>query len=266
MLVLGQWTSTASLLAGEAERRGVRVVGPGDLAGVVDSVVGRSVHWYGGPRGADRVGGRLGLGLLEPPDDWLVRLPREFTGRRVVLTSLAEAWAGTSPVFVKPPSEKSFPAAVYADGSRLPRSGDGVGPETSVLVSEVVAFAGEYRLFVLDGRVVAASRYAVHGRLDPAPLDQDAHEREVRAFAERLLAATGDELPSAVAVDVGLLRNLETRRESWAVVEANMAWFAHSYAADPGGVLDVVLRATGPRRRFAARDRGFLRAVRPPSW
>jgi hypothetical protein len=148
---------------------------------------------------------------------------------------------------------------VYADGSRLPRSGDGISPGTSVLVSEVVTFTVEYRLFLLHRRIATASRYAVHGRLDPAPLHRDSHEREVRAFTERLLAATGEDLPSAVAVDVGLLHDPDTGREAWAAVEANMPWFANSYAADPDQVLNVVLNATGPYHQFSDRDRPFLR-------
>lgn len=137
-----------------------------------------AVHWYGGPLAADRISDTLALGLLEPSDGWLAELPEEFTGRRVQLTTLAEARQGRRPVFAKPPSDKSFPAAVYADGSRLPRTGDGVGPDTAVLLSDVVTFAVEYRLFVLDGQVAAGSRYAVYGRLDPAPLDGDVREPE----------------------------------------------------------------------------------------
>jgi hypothetical protein len=38
-----------------------------------------------------------------------------------------------------------------------------------------------------------------------------------------------------------------------------MPWFAHSYAADPDHVLDVVVRATGPRDEFPPGDRPFLR-------
>ncbi|MFF6802359.1 hypothetical protein [Streptomyces sp. NPDC012616] len=66
-----------------------------------------------------------------------------FTGRRIELTRLSGAWALRHPVFVKPPSEKSLPVAVCADGSRLPRTGEGVGPDTPVLVSDVVTFAAE---------------------------------------------------------------------------------------------------------------------------
>ncbi|MFD0592464.1 hypothetical protein ACFQZ4_07755 [Catellatospora coxensis] len=78
-------------------------------------------------------------------------------------------------------------------------------------------------------------------------------------FASGLLDACADGLPSAVVVDVGLAADADRGEEHWAVVEANMAWFSTSYAADPDRVLDVVLRAAGPGTRVAARDRPFLR-------
>ena len=112
---------------------------------------------------------------------------------------------------------------------------------------------------LLDGEVVAASRYAVHGRLDAAPLDDDPREREVRAFAGTV-ARWRSSLPSGVVVDVGLARDESTGRERWVVVEANMAWFAHCYYADPDRVLDVVLRSAGPLTDIAAADFGYLHA------
>ncbi|WP_329571276.1 ATP-grasp domain-containing protein [Kitasatospora sp. NBC_01266] len=246
------------LLAEAAARRGLEVATlDGPL--LVERLTGRRVHWYGGPLAADRIGGRLDLALLEPADDWLAGLPEEFTGRRIELTTLSEAWSVRRPLFAKPPSDKQFPAAVYTDGSRLPRQGDRIGPDTSVLLSDVVTFAVEYRLFVLDGQIATGSRYARYGRLDIARLDGDGSETQVRAFAETLLDEARDSLPSAVAVDIGLLQDPDTGGEQWAVVEANMPWFAHSYAADPNAVLDVVLRATGPQGQVAARDQRFIR-------
>ncbi|GAA3393200.1 ATP-grasp domain-containing protein [Streptomyces roseoviridis] len=251
LLISAQRTSTALLLAEAAGRRGLvtRV-----LDGPPETVVrpDEAPHWYGGPLLADKVvarlgAGRLGLGLLEPSGGWLAELPRDFTGRRVSLTTLAAARRELArPAFVKPPVDKSFPPAVYEDGGRLP--GDLPG-DTPVLVSDPVTFAAEYRLFVLDGRVVTASRYLSYGLLDPGPPVPDALR-----FGAELLAAAGGSLPSAVVVDVGL-----TEEAGWAVVEANMAWFAHCYAADPAAVLDVVLRAAGPLGRVRERDRSFLR-------
>jgi hypothetical protein len=60
-------------------------------------------------------------------------------------------------------------------------------------------------------------------------------------------------------VDIGLSSDADRGAEHRAVVEANMAWFSTCYAAEPERVLDVVLRAAGPRHRLHARDRRFIR-------
>jgi hypothetical protein len=62
---------------------------------------------------------QLGLVLLNPPQDWLVRLPQKFRLRNITLSSLGSARAHPQPAFVKPPNDKSFPAAVYR-GNELP--------------------------------------------------------------------------------------------------------------------------------------------------
>ncbi|MFJ7280877.1 ATP-grasp domain-containing protein [Kitasatospora sp. NPDC098663] len=242
------------LLAAEAAGRGMAVRAADD-----SSLVGPA-YWYGGPVAGARLAGQLGFALLEPTDDWLAELSEEFTGRWVRAATVADAWALDRPTFVKPPRDKSFPTDVHADGSRLSADLD---PATPVLLSEVVTFAAEYRLFLLDGRIAAASRYAVFGRLDPRPLGTDLAARaiaaEITEFADRLVAEVGHTLPSAVVVDVGQLLDPYRPGHRWAVVEANMAWFSHAYAADPARVLDVVLRAAGPREHVQPRDLAFER-------
>lgn len=268
LLLAAQPTSTARLLAEAAERRGFEVrylTGPGDL----DGLAGRQVYWYGGPLAAERAVSALRIGLLEPEDGFLSYLDRRLAGRRIESATLSQAWELTAPAFVKPPSDKSFPAAVYSDGAGVPRvrvSSDGgepgddvLAPDTPVLISQVVNLVAEYRLFLLDDQIAAASRYAVHGRLDPAPLEGDPREREVRAFARTVISFERFYLPSAVVVDVGLARDPATGRERWVVVEANMAWFANCYAADPDRVLDVVLRSAGPLAHVDVLDFAFLR-------
>ncbi|MFE6911496.1 ATP-grasp domain-containing protein [Streptomyces erythrochromogenes] len=248
LLLSAARTSTAELIASAAVRRGY------DVTDRAADAEGRRAHWYGGPRAAARLAGPLGLGLLEPADDWLAHLPHPLLRRRVRLTTLDEARELRERAFVKPPSAKIdlLPAAVHEDGTGLPGGLDG---STPVLVSDVVEFAAEYRLFVLDGEAVTGSRYAVHGRLDPAPLDAGS-----RAFARTVLDAAAAGLPSAVGLDIGRLADGD-----WAVVEANMAWYAHCYAADPDRVLDTVLRAAGPIDAVTARDRPYLSgpAARP---
>ncbi|WP_370949175.1 ATP-grasp domain-containing protein [Amycolatopsis sp. cg5] len=215
---------------------------------------GRS-HYYGGPKVGERVARELGIGLLEPADDWLPNVPPEFAGRAVEAMSLGEAWGLRERAFVKPPSDKGFDARVYRDGRELRGATVGLAEDTPVLVSEVVEFASECRLFVLGGVVHAASRYATWGRLDPGP--RDAVPGEVLALAGRYLGAHGGELPGAVVLDVGVVDGRA------AIVEANMAWFSEYYMADLDKVLDVVLEAAGPLAEVAPRDRRF---VRGSSW
>ncbi|MEU6847370.1 ATP-grasp domain-containing protein [Streptomyces sp. NPDC046716] len=242
------------LLAAEAAGRGMAV-----RAAEEPGLVGPA-YWYGGPIAGAKLTGQLGIALLEPRDDWLAELSEKFTGRLIRAATVADVWALDRPTFVKPPRDKSFPPDIHADGSRLPSDLD---PATPVLLSEVVTFAAEYRLFLLDGQIAAASRYAVFGRLDPRPLATDLAERaiaaEITEFADRLVAEVGHTLPSAVVVDVGQLLDPYRPGHRWAVVEANMAWFSHAYAADPARVMDVVLRAAGPREHVQPRDLAFER-------
>ncbi|MFB6812550.1 ATP-grasp domain-containing protein [Streptomyces sp. NPDC056387] len=234
-------TDSAARLRDAARARGLDTVQldsfsvPGGL---------RAAHLHAGPGFADAVAPPLGIGLLEAPADWLARLPREFTGREVRLVPLGEVYGLRRPVFVKSPNDKSIPALVYADGSRLPGP-DAVDPETEVLVSDVTRFTAEYRTYLLDGAVHTASRYAEDGRLSLGPVP-----REAVAFAERLPLAS---LPSAIVVDVGLSDG------RWSVIEANAAWASGTYLCDPQRALDVVLRAAAPLGSFAERDRAFLR-------
>ncbi|MGW7050729.1 ATP-grasp domain-containing protein [Streptomyces sp. NPDC054887] len=256
LAVAPQYSPTRELLSAAALRRGmpVEVLPPGRP---VTSGRGGG-HYYGGPGFAAGVADALGVALLEPAGAWLSGLPREFTRRRIVTTTLADARRLTRPAFVKPPTAKTFPAAVYADGSRLPGV---LAADTAVQISDVVSWKSEFRLYVLDGEVRTGSQYATYGQLDAAPLAGHRERKAVVSFAERLLAVCGRTLPSAVVLDVGLLTAPAGGADGgWAVVEANMAWFSNCYAADPDRALDVVLRAAGPGARLPHRDRPFRSA------
>jgi hypothetical protein len=99
----------------------------------------------------EAVAEQLDLAVVEPPEDFLVRLPEQYVKRRVRLTTAAEARTLPGPVFLKPPNRKTFPARVYASGAELPEMPD----EDPVLASEPVEWAAEFRSFVRDRRVHA---------------------------------------------------------------------------------------------------------------
>ena len=92
---------------------------------------------------------QLGLTLLDPPADWLVRLPWEYRQREIALTTLGKARLNPKRLFVKPPNDKSFAAQVYA-GAELPTE---YPDDMAVLVSEVVRWETEFRCFILDRQV-----------------------------------------------------------------------------------------------------------------
>lgn len=173
---------------------------------------------YADPLFADVAAAHFGLALLDPPPDLLPRLPDAFRGRRVELTTLAEARGRSGPAFFKPADEKCFPAQVYGSGAELPTIEE-LPAELPVLVSEPVQWQVEYRCFVLDGAVATFSPYLRDGELAqaedgswPAP----AEEAEAAGrFAKEVLDGLGREMPAAFVLDVGIMGPLPT----WAVVK-----------------------------------------------
>jgi len=183
--------------------------------------------------------GQFGLRMLEPPDDWLPRLPAEYRKREVRLTSLGEARLTPGPLFCKPPNDKSFPARVYA-GDELPSEYDDATP---TLVSEVVAWEKEFRCFILDRRVTTFSVYLRDGELQRergfAPTPEE--ERGLLAFVGAMLADVRVDLPRTAVIDAGVIPG-----RGWAAVEQNSAWGAGLYGCDPERVLEVLRFAAVP--------------------
>lgn len=179
---------------------------------------------------------RFGLRMLEPPDDWLPRLPDDYRQRTATLTTFAEARKLTTTAFIKPPNSKSFPARVYT-GAELP---DGYPDESPVLVQEVVAWEKEFRCFVLDRQPRTLSVYLRNGELQKANdyATSDDEVAEVTAFVNRVLADERVDLPRTAVLDVGVIAG-----RGWAVVEQNSAWGSGLYGCDPAEVLEVLRHA-----------------------
>jgi hypothetical protein len=194
-----------------------------------------------GPMLAEQFGQRL----IEPPADWLPRLPVEYRKRNVELVPLRSARQLTEPAFIKPPNDKSFPARVYV-GAELPREElhEGYDENSPVLVAEIVSWDIEFRCFVLDREPQALSVYLRDGQLqrEHGFAASDSERREAEEFVRAVLADERVDLPRAVVLDVGVIRG-----RGWAVVELNAAWGSGIYGCDPARVLEV-LRFAGEAR------------------
>lgn len=187
---------------------------------------------------APTIAGMIGRRLLDPPVEWLVKVPFEFRKREVRLMTLGQARLLKCPSFVKPPNDKSFASQVYKSGTSLPQEFE---DDMLVLVADPVQWGSEFRCFCLDRKVMTLSPYLRSG-VHAQNSDYQATDDELFAatdFAERVLAATNQFTPRSVVIDVGQIVGLD-----WAVVEANGAWGSGIYGCDPSLVLDVIRHAT----------------------
>src|SRR5262245_56457869 len=75
---------------------------------------------YGEGLFAASVSEALQLALIQPTFSWLADLPERFRRRNVQCRTLGQARQHQSPAFIKPASDKSFPAQVYPSGDALP--------------------------------------------------------------------------------------------------------------------------------------------------
>lgn len=223
------WKAAAALGWRTERLSGWRV--PEHLAALDDPVL------YGEALFGPNLAEELGLRLLNPPEDWLVRLPHKYRKRQVSLSTLGEARGNPSAAFVKPPNDKSFPADVYV-GSALPEE---YPDEMPVLISDIVKWEKEFRCFVLDRSVRTFSIYSRFGELQRENefVSSPEEDRQLEEFMAAFLSDDRVDLPRATVVDVGLIEGL-----GWACVEQNAAWGAGIYGCSPAAVLEVIQNAS----------------------
>lgn len=190
---------------------------------------------YGEPLFCRVVAAQCGHVLLEPPHEWLCGVPAQFTQRQIRYLNFGQVADLDYPLFLKPPDDKIFGAAVYHSAEALVARKD-IDSDQGVLASARVDFLREYRVYMLDHKAVACSVYSVNGELFEDPKDPDLDT--AAHFASQVAAACTETTPSAVVIDVGVLSTGE-----WAVVEANPVFGAGIYGAEPDHVLDVLYAA-----------------------
>ncbi|MGW4249142.1 ATP-grasp domain-containing protein [Nocardia sp. NPDC004722] len=174
---------------------------------------------------------QLGIGVPEP-DDYPESL-RRFLGRMVWKSTLGEVEraveSGSCPtVFVKPAKRrKNFTGAVCYSERDFAAFGH-VSRCQPVWCSQVVDWQAEYRVYVVDRRIVSVDHYAGDGSI---PLDLDVVETAL---------ATYERAPSGYGIDFGLLGNGAT-----ALVEANDGYALGAYAIRADDYTELVTRRWG---------------------
>ena len=171
---------------------------------------------------------KLGLELVSPPDDLVLRVGEADLKRRIVRETLGGLQ--DFPAFVKPLVPKLFRAGVYASQEALLVECRGLEDSTELLVAEPVTILCEARAFVLRGQLQSCAVYEGEGSL-----------AEARSFlsglAERLV------LPVTCVLDAALIEG-----RGWALLEANATWGAGLNGCDARSILPCLKAAV-------ARDR-----------
>lgn len=184
------------------------------------------VRVYGADAFCQVLAQKLGLTLVTPPDDLLLRLSPGVVKRSVHAIKVDEVETTTFPAFVKSHIPKLIRSRVYASATDLAGELRDLDSTTELLISEIVELDAEARGWVLDGEVLSIACYEGDGDLEAA-----------RKLA--LAAASETGVPSPCVVDVGL-----TPDRGWLVVETNAAWGSGLNGCDAVAAARCIARAT----------------------
>jgi hypothetical protein len=187
------------------------------------------VRVYGADSYCQVLAQKLGLELISPDDDLVLRLPPRLLGRVVGASTLESAAALTYPVFLKTLVPKLIRSRVYASADELAAGARGLPDDTALMASEVVAFTAEVRCWVLEGEVLTLACY-----------EGEADEPALEAARKLAAEAAGDAaVPSPCVLDLGFVAG-----RGWVVIEANAAWGAGLNGCDPAAAARCVARAS----------------------
>jgi hypothetical protein len=151
------------------------------------------------------------LGVIPPvPEDYPTEL-HAFLYRKVwkstLRTVLRHIEEGHPPVFIKPATRrKRFTGFVFSDMSESYQL-EGASRQTPIWCSQLVDWQSEWRVFVLEGKILGIQSYRGDARIRP--------DESVVATLCKIWGDTG-RAPCAFGLDVGVLTTGET-----ALVEVN---------------------------------------------
>lgn len=171
---------------------------------------------------------KLKLKLISPPDDLLMKLSHKWLKRGVRLSTIAGAEKFCYPCFIKPLVPKIFTARKYSSYEELLEECKQIDTGTPVIYSDVVDISSEVRLFILDGKVLAASVY-----------EGEADINDAKVFINRFISENSDVIPTTCVVDIGYIP-----QRGWGIIEANAVWGAGLNGCDSLAVAMCIAQAT----------------------
>lgn len=171
---------------------------------------GKEIRIYGNNMFCLILAEKLGMDLVFPEDDFLIKIDQQWTNRWINIMTLSESRNISFPAFIKPVVPKIFRAGVYSNLKALEKECNQLELTTPIYVSEIVDITAEVRCFILNGQIMTLSIYEGSGDL-----------QEARDFINNFISSNESQIPNSLVLDIGLISS-----RGCAVIEANAAWGA----------------------------------------
>ena len=170
----------------------------------------------------------LGKRLMTVDEGLIASLDKKWVKRRIRILRSEAVARESFPLFVKSLVPKTLEARVYLQPDDFLKAIDSVLERESVIVSDPVEIACEFRLFVLCQSICDIACYQGTGNPDNA-----------REFSQEFLNECGHLLPTSFVMDVGF-----SRQSGWMIIEFNSSWGAGLNSCNPTKVLECIREAT----------------------
>jgi hypothetical protein len=184
---------------------------------------------------AEIVAEQCHLTLTKPNDNWLSKIPEEFTKRKISYGRLKD-FVHEKNIFIKCSDFKSFKAGVFDKVENI-NGFDSLDPESMVFTSEVVEWELEVRCFVLNNEIKTYSSYWRNNTFNTNLLSET-EEKDMFEFFNDFIKQYSETLPKAIVLDFGIITG-----KDWALIEANPAWCSGLYACNAEKALEVIVKS-----------------------
>lgn len=180
---------------------------------------------------ADYLAAELKVEFVTPRDSILAELPFEFVKRNIEFTTYKNFKEPGARKFIKPADYKYFPAGIYDHSKDIPAFSS-CQDDDAILISDVVRFISEYRIFVMNNEIQTGSIYIEDSEFVGDKVNKMNLNSSLLGFAKEIVDSLINIMPSSYVLDIGKLDTGE-----YAVIEFNPVWASGFYDSDPDKVL-----------------------------